>query len=68
MKHSTLLLALLSALVLGACASGDGSWFDSLNAPKPPETGPGCYDHKDLRVPQIMTQGECENMTWTWKR
>ncbi len=68
MKHITFLLALLSALAASACAGGGNSWFETLNEPAPPPTGPGCYDNKGRLVPTIVTPGECEFAAWTWKR
>ena len=67
MKHITFLLALLSALAASACAGGGGSWFETVNAPPPPDTGPGCYDNKGRLVSTILTPRECEFAAWTWK-
>jgi|APFre7841882630_1041343.scaffolds.fasta_scaffold412831_1 hypothetical protein len=67
MKHVALLAALVSVLVTGACSSKGGSPLDSINAPAPPDTGPGCYDHKNRIERTVMTKAECEILTWTWK-
>jgi len=68
-KHPlAVLLALLSALAASGCSSsGGGSVLDSINAPQPADTGPGCYDNKNRLVRTITTAAECEFDTWVWK-
>ncbi len=67
MKHVALLVALLSVLGTGACSSKGGSPLDAINAPPPPDTGPGCYDHKNRIERTVKTRSECEALTWVWK-
>jgi hypothetical protein len=64
-KHTSTLLALLSALVASACASG-GSAFDNFNTPAAYE-GPGCYDHKNRIERTVRSKAECDLLTWNWK-
>jgi len=64
-EHRTLMLALMSALVASACTSG-GGFLESINS-APPDTGPGCYDHKNRIERTITTAAECATMSWVWK-
>jgi len=70
LKHIALLLVLLS---LGACTSGGAGsaaggsgpldWINSA----PPDTAPGCYDHKNRLERTVTTAAECAALTWVWK-
>ena len=62
MRTIATLCALLGALAAGACSSG----YDGLNS-GPPDTGPGCYDHKGRIERTITTRAECDRQDWTWK-
>jgi hypothetical protein len=62
MRTITALLALLVGLAVCACSSG----YDGLNS-GPPDTGPGCYDHKGRIERTIATRAECEHQDWIWK-
>lgn len=66
MKHGASVLALLSALVAGACSSGGGGGLANFNTPAVYE-GPGCYDHKNRIERSITTKAECDAVTWVWK-
>ena len=64
-KRISNLLALLSALVASACASG-GTALDNFNTPAVYE-GPGCYDHKNRIERTVRSKVECDILTWVWK-
>lgn len=69
MKSAALLFASLSLLALAACSSGGprgSSPLDSINS-APPDTDPGCYDHKKRLERTITTEAECTNQGWIWK-
>lgn len=62
--------AVVSALAATACTSGGsrggGGFLDSINS-APPDTGPGCYDHKNRLERTIVTAAECAAQDWVWK-
>jgi hypothetical protein len=62
MRTIATLCALLGALSIGACSSG----VDGVNS-GPPDTGPGCYDHKGRIERTIPTRAECDTQGWIWK-
>jgi hypothetical protein len=65
MTRGVAVLALLCALVAGACTGG-GSALDNFNKPAEYQ-GPGCYDHKNRLERTVKSRTECDVLTWTWK-
>jgi hypothetical protein len=65
MRTVAAMLALLCTMVVGACAEGRAP-LDAINS-APPDTGPGCYDHKGRIEHTITMRVECEYQGWTWK-
>ena len=74
-RAAALLLALLAAALLaGGCSSfqrdppGDPSApYSPYAKQKPPDYGPGCYDHRGNIDRTITTAAECAVLAWVWR-
>lgn len=74
MKPIATILVLLTTLLAGACSGGGsgsgsvggGGILDGINS-APPDTGPGCYDHKNRKERTILTEAECKTQGWVWR-
>lgn len=59
-----LTLVLLLAAVAGC--SSQGGPLAAINS-APPDSDPGCYDHRDRLVRTVTTAAECATLTWVWR-
>lgn len=70
MKRAISLCWVVGVLAVSACSSGGsgpgGGMLDGINN-APPDTGPGCYDHKNRKERTIVTEAECKKQDWVWR-